>query len=466
MSTTVVKPFSTSLGTRRGNNKPRVIQPEDKHHYLRSTSSLKAREDPVGCTFATQHTIKASDTPITNPNKHTFPTPSTSESDGLDYILDKFSQTALPNPNISMSSHSICRKVLKFIAKPNREMEYAQFFSVGQVEYDKLERFIEETSQINLKPRLTYIAEDNTLLVEMPSALHKVPFTALHSDFSDFFKCIPYNEWAITINIQNNICISRGIVPDQRIPFHNVLNHKRSSTIIMSGESAFSQDDFSLFEKLTKTVQANLYLLLIIAALLKEEFPFHSPEKLSPAWQELLSQLFLETSDDFIALMQDESPPALDVLVVVFRHTWCSLGSVEFKVWVHGDDQLIDIKTNDDNLTAEGTIYPEEDMDVAVAMIERGAHTMQQRLITFARDIEPDINIDLLQDPAITFQVNLEQMVKKLVSAMTETPYECYLAWYDSASKVLKGKKQKANATQIFGGQPANTCSWCGGGRQ
>ncbi|KAG1732712.1 hypothetical protein EDB19DRAFT_1911870 [Suillus lakei] len=152
----------------------------------------------------------------------------------------------------------------------------------------------------------------------------------------------------------------------------------------MSGESAFSQDDFSLFEKLTKMVQANPYLLLIIAALLGEEFLFHSPEKSSPVWQELLSRPFLETSDDFIALMQDESPPALDVPVVVFRHTWCSLGSVEFKVWVRGDDQPIDIKTNDDNLTAEGTIYPEEDMDVAVAMIERGAHAMQQRLITFA----------------------------------------------------------------------------------
>ncbi|KAG1721682.1 hypothetical protein EDD22DRAFT_962436 [Suillus occidentalis] len=234
----------------------------------------------------------------------------------------------------------------------------------------------------------------------------------------------------------------------------------------MSGESAFSQDGFSLFEKLTKTVRANPHLLLIIAAFLEENFLFHSPDKSSLAWEELMSRPFLETSDDFIALMEDKSPPALDVPVVVFRHTWCSLGSVEFKVWVRGDDQPIDIDTEDDNLTAEGTIYPEEDMDAAVAMIEKGARAMQQRLITFARKIEPDINIDPLQAPAITFQVDLEEMVQKFVSAMTETAYERYSAWYDSASKALKDKKRKADAAQIFGGQPANTRARCGGGRQ
>lgn len=41
-----------------------------------------------------------------------------------------------------------------------------------------------------------------------------------------------------------------------------------------------------------------------------------------------MSWSFLETLDDFIALMEDKSPPALDVPVVIFRHTWCSLGSV------------------------------------------------------------------------------------------------------------------------------------------
>jgi hypothetical protein len=41
-----------------------------------------------------------------------------------------------------------------------------------------------------------------------------------------------------------------------------------------------------------------------------------------------MSQPFLKTSDNFIALMEDESPSALDVPVVVSGHTWCSLGSV------------------------------------------------------------------------------------------------------------------------------------------
>ncbi|KAG1721683.1 hypothetical protein EDD22DRAFT_962437 [Suillus occidentalis] len=189
MSTTVVKTFSASLGSRRDSNKPGVIQPEHKHKYLLSTPSKSRAVGPA------QQTIKVSDSdiPRTQPNKpRALPTPSTSESDGLDCILAQFRQTVLANPNISTSIF-VCKKVIKFIAKPNRETEYA-FFGVGQVEYDVLERFIEETSQISLlRPRLTHIAETNSLLVEMPSALHEAPFAALHSDFSDFFKRIPYN---------------------------------------------------------------------------------------------------------------------------------------------------------------------------------------------------------------------------------------------------------------------------------
>lgn len=86
-------------------------------------------------------------------------------------------------------------------------------------------------------------------------------------------------------------------------------------------------------------------------------------------------------------------------------------------------------------------------MDAAVAMIKKGPHVMQQRLIMFARKIEPDIDIDPLQAPAITFQVNLEQMVQKFVSAMTETTYEHYSAWYNSASK---GKKLILSMRKLY----------------
>jgi hypothetical protein len=86
-------------------------------------------------------------------------------------------------------------------------------------------------------------------------------------------------------------------------------------------------------------------------------------------------------------------------------------------------------------------------MDAAVAMIEKGARAMQQRLITFAQKIEPNININPLQAPAITFQVDLEEMVQKFVSAMTETAYEHYLVWYDFASK---GKKLISSMGRLY----------------
>jgi hypothetical protein len=103
MSTTVVKTFSTSLSTRQDSNKPGVTQPKHKHKYLLSTPT-PSKSGAVG---PAQQTIKVSDSDIpktqTN-NPRALPTPSTSEPDGLDYILAQFRQTALANPDISTSS--------------------------------------------------------------------------------------------------------------------------------------------------------------------------------------------------------------------------------------------------------------------------------------------------------------------------------------------------------------------------
>lgn len=204
--------------------------------------------------------------------------------------------------------------------------------------------------------RISYIPEDYILLVEMPSVLHEAPFAAFKEIFSEFFTSIPYDRTAINIEILNTVSITAGISPDQRISFHR-LGSRRSNKFVytMIGETALSQDVDSLYTKLRKAVADRPRLLLIIIALIEEETHFRSPSLNSLASRTLLCQPFHEESDGFLAQSDDNRVAALDVPVSILGHTWCSVGSVSFKVWVRGDDP-IDIDTDDVNLMAEGVL--------------------------------------------------------------------------------------------------------------
>lgn len=191
----------------------------------------------------------------------------------------------------------------------------------------------------------------------MPTPLHEAPFAGLGKVFSRFFDKIPYDSATINIEILNTVEVSTGIAPDQRISFHRVGN-RRTSTFIstMLGETALSQDAADLFVKLREAVDANPYLLLIIAVLIKEARPYHSPAWRTVASQTLLRQPLHQDSNAFLVQSDEDSVSALHVPVVVCEHEWCSIESVRFKVWVRGNDP-IDIDTDNANLMAEGVRF-------------------------------------------------------------------------------------------------------------
>ncbi|KAG1775828.1 hypothetical protein EV702DRAFT_1046708 [Suillus placidus] len=131
----------------------------------------------------------------------------------------------------------------------------------------------------------------------------------------------------------------------------------------------------------------------------------------------------------------DVEPPALDRPMIVEGHTWCSITTVRFKVWIRlgdVDNHAIDINTNDPNEMAEGIFYPTNNMSAVLAMTERGANAIKQRLIALCQEIQPNINVRPLEDPNIMFDLDLDDLHDKLVGAMAETAYEQYQAWYAS----------------------------------
>ncbi|KAG0699960.1 hypothetical protein DFH29DRAFT_1001516 [Suillus ampliporus] len=363
----------------------------------------------------------------------------------LTYLLDSFRQFVVGDPNISLSAQCICQQVIRFVMKPDRQYECEEFCGIWRVEYEELVRFIDETCDFGLKPRLTYLDADSTLLIEMPSAVHEAALVALHTALTFFIESIPFDCQAVNVNILSNIEASDSLVPDMRISFQKM--RRTTSKTIISGitETAFLQNRDVLVAKLEDAIEDNLSSLLVIAVVISEDTPYHSPKKGSHTRRALLLDSPKRSSDDFLAATGDL--PTLDAPVVVENHTWCSISSIWFKVWVHGD-QPIDIYTDDQALVADGYLYPQDSMAPVLAMLDKGVNTIRERLITLCKEIDNNVDVDALQDPTIVFRIRKEDIATKIAGAMCETVYGCYTAWH---KKALKAEKRKASPMPLAG---------------
>ncbi|KAG1850566.1 hypothetical protein DFJ58DRAFT_793333 [Suillus subalutaceus] len=201
-----------------------------------------------------------------------------------------------------------------------------EFSGIRRVEYEELERFIDETCNFGLKPRLTYF-NDDTLIIEMPSAVHEAPLVALHTALTCFLQSIPFDRQAINANVMTNIHASDSLVGGAKVITYGLAE--------------------------TARIIENPSLSLAIAIVIFENQPYRSPNSDSDTARSLLREPSKRAAEDFVSMAGCH--PALNASVIVENHVWCSISSVWFKVWVRGDDP-IDIFSNDLTLVADGVI--------------------------------------------------------------------------------------------------------------
>ncbi|KAG2128386.1 hypothetical protein BD769DRAFT_1667493 [Suillus cothurnatus] len=106
----------------------------------------------------------------------------------------------------------------------------------------------------------------------------------------------------------------------------------------------------------------------------------------------------------------------------------------------------VSLYTDDPALVADGLLYPQDTMAPVLAMMKKGVDAMRERLISLCREINPDVNVDALQDPNITFHIRKKDIIMKITGAMLKTTYRRYSAWYN---KALKAAKRKASVAQL-----------------
>lgn len=199
--------------------------------------------------------------------------------------------------------------------------------------------------------RLTYIDSDSTLIVEMPSAVHDAPLTALHAAFTCFLENLPFDRASINTNVLGNIEASRSLAPDLRVSLQNMRDVAAEVIIPIIGETAFSQHTDVLMDKLQDALDADPSLKMVIMAVVTESQRYSSPAKDSPSRMAFMRDGSVRSAKDFITA--SNVLPTLDAPVIVEGHMWSSVELVTFKVWVRGDE-VIDLQSRDPALVAEG----------------------------------------------------------------------------------------------------------------
>ncbi|KAG2359107.1 hypothetical protein BDR07DRAFT_1520358 [Suillus spraguei] len=377
------------MSTPSSNSSSIPIHTNCASYKIRSTTASSRKPGQVECELdpVAEGSLTAHTGDIVRPTslgaRHSTVLAPTSTSRQLRDLLDSFNRFAQGKSGISASS---CKA------------ECAEFSGVGPNEYELLEQFFDESG---LKPKLSYITEESTLIVEMPSAIHEAALVPLNDALICFFNSIDFDS-----------SIVNGMMDTEKEVFVSVL-----------GETTFSQHRRSVLKKFRNAIALNPGLLMAIMAEIQEINAYRSPTKKSCA-AAMLREKSPRSSNAFNAATG--TLPALHNPVKVEGHTWCSIGSIAFKVW---------------------TLYPVEDMGAAHAMIQKGVREIREQLIRLYQKYEPGIDADAMRAPPFILRNN--KIVTAIAGSMSETAHRRYTAWY-TQNHLAELAKHDAYAAHIY----------------
>ena len=169
-------------------------------------------------------------------------------------------------------------------------------------------------------------------MVSSPSTVHESILNALMSGLTCIMETIPvptnvlFFQMAPNSGYENkSICT----IPDLMIKLwsrNNEARHHGLQTIWLM-ESAFSQSNVSVMDKLQAYVDDEPDLLVIGKILIKQATLYHSPSSKQSILKKLRSSALLP-KNEWTRGVESYSE------IVVDKHTWFSLSSVKFHVWM------------------------------------------------------------------------------------------------------------------------------------
>jgi hypothetical protein len=187
----------------------------------------------------------------------------------------------------------------------------------------------------------------------MPSAIHKAPFDCLKLTLGLSIEALPYDHDTIFPMIHMNSSLSverKTVTPDICIMVTVAEGPTKVMLVPFLRESAFSEDKHHAVCKIKKTIAAHPEIRVAVLALIRKAQPYRRPEKGSLALATFHKDSMPLSLDLFITKC---FPPCTSITVA--DHNWCHISSVEYFIWVWGDDELtINIDNEDAEHMAHG----------------------------------------------------------------------------------------------------------------
>ncbi|KAG1765798.1 hypothetical protein EDD22DRAFT_845238 [Suillus occidentalis] len=254
------------------------------------------------------------------------------------------------------------QNVLKELTKLPPEMGHTmEFYGIDAREFEAIEEVLEEMGQTS-KPRCPVQFMKRLLTV---SNWH----------------------WAITPDICITVTPASGPTRIVLVPF--------------IGECTCSEDKDHAICKLKSTIAAHPHTKMAVLGLVREAQPYKCPDEDSVMSQTLSILDEALPLDEFIT---ERFPPCTSITIA--DHNWCHIRSVEFFVWVKGDDEaFLNLDNEDAEHMACGMLLPDINMDAVKSMLKCGLGKIRDSFVAFSKQLDPDVDCTKLEEDAITLHI-------------------------------------------------------------
>ncbi|KAG1794793.1 uncharacterized protein HD556DRAFT_1307805 [Suillus plorans] len=358
------------------------------------------------------------------------------------------------NPNLTKAPITARHKVLKFVSQSNGEADCEVFQNITQADYNYISCKIEDYPA---RPRLEYNCNTHTLVIEMPSPVHKAIIKVIGKGLErldDYLQDLMVKN-LLSSDTHTNLTIdgnSVKCVPDVLHVVTALTDPPILSTPVM-GEVAVLQSRADLLQRLRDRVEAFPDIILLFMAEINERVTYSQPKHMSNAWRKLQKDENARSRTTFLS--NRTGPRSLDVPaeIEVEGHVWHAMSSVHFQVWVQDVNGRIDIDTQNQNLTACGELFPNKSMDNVTLMMERGLSRMREQYAQLSQQVSPNVDVSALLAAPVTLPFGWDGMLSKLALASLTMAHDRYKHWH---SVMARSRTAKRTAEEAFDAGPAN----------
>ncbi|KAG1723549.1 hypothetical protein EDB19DRAFT_1834550 [Suillus lakei] len=328
-----------------------------------------------------------------------------------------------------------------------------EFPGVGAREFYRIQYIVGETEEVLRKPRLTYNYITHVLTIDMASTLHEEPFDYLKERLTIAIDALPYDPDVIRPRIHMNRHLQledQSVTPDMTIALTSVDGPTEVVSISALGECALSEDRDHVFNKMETEIKAHPEADLAVIVLIREAISYASPLKDSTVSKALRNG---DGGDPPLPIplksfiTQRSTPRSFAHPVTVADHQWCQVQSVEYFVWVKGEDgSPIDIRQDEPGHASYGALVPEPNMEEVTELLNVGMSRIRDSMVKLSKEISPGLDCSELEEAEATLKMRWSLASKGILSAMDVTAHERYETWYTGA---FRGNKHNRDSTYV-----------------